>query len=323
MKTRVPSLESISDPHKSEKQEMEKGVRIFVHGLHPFTSKKDIIDGFSNTAAIYDVEFKSDRKTGKHRGYAFFSVRSKDIAERLIQKSHLIYGRKVHCDFKQVALENKIQNQKRRLFVGGLQSWATDQQITSFFENYGPVRAAYSIKTLDGRSKGFGYVDFENVSTANKVLEETELVFYGRAIEVRPYKGRARKNKNTRENNSPNHWGGTRSSFGQEEPNGAMQTHDYSQYCNQQIRQNDSFFQTEETNNMTNYQNVELKGANPVQNFARNTPGPLRCFMNCRGEKVIEMLHRVNSLMMLGEYKKAAGVFNQANYFLGNSGISI
>lgn len=80
---------------------------IFVHGLHPFTTREDIIETFSPLCTIHNLQFKRNPITGKHKGYAFFEVEDFETAQKLINMTHILHGRKIHCDFKNSDPEEK------------------------------------------------------------------------------------------------------------------------------------------------------------------------------------------------------------------------
>ncbi|MBO84314.1 MAG: RNA-binding protein, partial [Deltaproteobacteria bacterium] len=81
-----------------------------------------------------------------------------------------------------------------RLFVGGL-AWATDDDgLRAAFEQFGVVTDAKVITDRDsGRSRGFGFVTFEEEANAQEAVEamnETELD--GRTIKVNEARERSR-----------------------------------------------------------------------------------------------------------------------------------
>jgi len=85
-----------------------------------------------------------------------------------------------------------------KLFVGGLAFSLTDEELNEAFAKHGKVASAVIIKDRDtGRSKGFGFVEFENDEegkAAEKALHNTELG--GRTItvnEARPKEDRPRR----------------------------------------------------------------------------------------------------------------------------------
>ncbi len=88
-----------------------------------------------------------------------------------------------------------------KLFVGGLPFSTTDDELADIFAAHGTVASAKVITDRDsGRSKGFGFVEFENDEegkAAEKALNNSELG--GRTItvnEARPREERPRRDFN-------------------------------------------------------------------------------------------------------------------------------
>lgn len=85
-----------------------------------------------------------------------------------------------------------------KLFVGGLPFATTDEELADIFGAHGSVASAVVVKDRDtGRSKGFGFVEFENDDegkAAEKALHNSEVG--GRTItvnEARPREDRPRR----------------------------------------------------------------------------------------------------------------------------------
>jgi len=86
-----------------------------------------------------------------------------------------------------------------KLFVGGLPFATTDDELRELFEAHGKVASANVVRDREsGRSKGFGFVEFENEDegkAAEKALNGSEVG--GRSIsvaEARPKEDRPRNN---------------------------------------------------------------------------------------------------------------------------------
>jgi cold-inducible RNA-binding protein len=61
----------------------------------------------------------------------------------------------------------------KRLFVGGLPYTVNDQELGDLFSKYGSVVSAKVIVDKQtNRSKGFGFVEFENEEDAEKAIKE-------------------------------------------------------------------------------------------------------------------------------------------------------
>jgi RNA recognition motif-containing protein len=93
-----------------------------------------------------------------------------------------------------------------KLFVGGLPFSTTDEELGQLFSAHGTVASAAVIKDRDtGRSKGFGFVEFESDEegkAAEKALNGSDVG--GRSItvnEARPREERPRRDFNGGGNN--------------------------------------------------------------------------------------------------------------------------
>lgn len=76
--------------------------------------------------------------------------------------------------------------QANNLFVGSLAYATRDDSLKAFFETVGPVKSARVITERDsGRSKGFGFVEFENPEDNQKAIDQLNgKELDGRAITV-------------------------------------------------------------------------------------------------------------------------------------------
>lgn len=88
---------------------------------------------------------------------------------------------------------------KANLFIGSLAYATTDDSLKAFFEQVGAVASARVITDRDsGRSKGFGFVEFENEDDNQKAIDQLNgQELDGRAIAVsvaRPKEDRPRGN---------------------------------------------------------------------------------------------------------------------------------
>ncbi len=74
----------------------------------------------------------------------------------------------------------------KKLFVGAL-AWATDDDsLREFFEQFGTVASATVVRDRDSdRSRGFGFVEFENDEEAQRAIDEGDgQELDGRTIKV-------------------------------------------------------------------------------------------------------------------------------------------
>lgn len=89
-----------------------------------------------------------------------------------------------------------------KLFVGSLAYTTTDEELEEFFATQGTVTSAVVIKDRDsGRSKGFGFVEMEDVKAGQNAIKELDgKDLGGRQIsvsEARPREDRPRRDSNS------------------------------------------------------------------------------------------------------------------------------
>lgn len=75
----------------------------------------------------------------------------------------------------------------KKIFVGGISFATTEEAFTEAFSKAGKILSAVIIKDrATGRSKGFGFVEYEDEESANKAIEMyNNQEFDGRTIVVK------------------------------------------------------------------------------------------------------------------------------------------
>mmetsp|Transcript_21485 Transcript_21485/g.56024 ORF Transcript_21485/g.56024 Transcript_21485/m.56024 type:complete len:409 (+) Transcript_21485:138-1364(+) len=76
------------------------------------------------------------------------------------------------------------QCQSRKIFIGGLSSDTTTEDLRLHFARFGALADAVVLQWADGRSRGFGYVTFEEASAVAAVLR-TRHALGGRPVDVK------------------------------------------------------------------------------------------------------------------------------------------
>mgnify|MGYP000170856704 CR=1 FL=1 len=83
----------------------------------------------------------------------------------------------------------------KRLYIGNLEYSTTDEELKELFSGEGSVTYAKVIRSLDGKSKGFGFVEMGTEEEAAKAIEKlNQGNFKERTIvvsEARPQKSRS------------------------------------------------------------------------------------------------------------------------------------
>ena len=91
-------------------------------------------------------------------------------------------------EYTMAGTENPDERLKK-LFVGGLNRLTSDDELKRYFETYGDISDSVVIRDLDKKSRGFGYVTFENAEHVRDVLNDKNSkgphVIGGKEVEVK------------------------------------------------------------------------------------------------------------------------------------------
>ncbi|KAG0329969.1 hypothetical protein BGZ99_009413 [Dissophora globulifera] len=78
----------------------------------------------------------------------------------------------------------------KKLFVGNIAWGTTDQEVTEFFSQYGELKDVYFPKDPMGRTKGYGFIELEDVEADKAIEEANGREFNGRELRVDAATGR-------------------------------------------------------------------------------------------------------------------------------------
>jgi len=170
-------------------EEAERDSRtVFAYNLPIRATKGELYEFFETVGKVRDVRLISDRNSRKSKGFGYIEYYS---ADSVIPALHLsgtqFMGQTVMVQATQ-AEKNKTalptpntpsSAGPSRLYVGALHVDVTEDHLHSIFRPFGPIKFV-TIHTDDKtkRSKGFGFVQFDDSEDAKKALQ------YANALEV-------------------------------------------------------------------------------------------------------------------------------------------
>ena len=147
---------------------------LFTGGLSYKTTQEDLRTYFSKFGEIDKVEV-SRHPSGLSKGFAFVFFHSqKSVTRVLATKNHQMHSRRMDCQraktkHQKAEYHNMIKD--CRLFVGGLATRVTDEQLKRFCAGFGEIKTAYIIKDhSDSKSLGFGYALFKDPEVASRLV---------------------------------------------------------------------------------------------------------------------------------------------------------
>ncbi|KAJ8970024.1 hypothetical protein NQ314_001453 [Rhamnusium bicolor] len=172
---------------------------VFIKNLDRSIDNKAMYDTFSAFGNILSCKVAQD-ENGTSKGYGFVHFETEEAANKSIEKVNgmLLNGKKVYVGrFIPRKEREKELGEKAKLFtnvyVKNFGEDLSEDQLRIMFEKYGKITSYKIMSKDDGKSKGFGFVAFENPEAAETAVEA--LNGMGKEIlEGKPlYVGRAQK----------------------------------------------------------------------------------------------------------------------------------
>jgi polyadenylate-binding protein len=143
---------------------------LYIGDLDESIQEEFLYDFFSKFGAIHFVRIMRDTTTGKSRGYGFVNFinpRDAENAKQFAQYEKL--GKKqIRIMFKRPIKELTTD---ANLFVKNIDPTVTVRELHNHFINNGNVICAKIATNNEGKSLGYGYVQFEKPEDAEKALE--------------------------------------------------------------------------------------------------------------------------------------------------------
>lgn len=171
---------------------------VFIKNLDKSIDNKAMYDTFSAFGNILSCKVAQD-ENGESKGYGFVHFETEEAATKSIDKVNgmLLNGKKVFVGkFIPRKEREKELGEKAKLFtnvyVKNFGEDFTDEMLKDMFEKYGPITShKVMMNKDDGRSRGFGFVAFEDPESAERAVDELNgrEIVEGKTL----YVGRAQK----------------------------------------------------------------------------------------------------------------------------------
>ncbi|KAI3991138.1 hypothetical protein MKX01_022359 [Papaver californicum] len=148
---------------------------IFIKNLDKAIDHKALHDTFSTFGNILSCKIATDG-SGQSKGYGFVQYDKEESAQEAIDKLNgmllndkpVFVGPFLHKQERDSATsKTKFNN----VFVKNLAESTTDDELKEIFGEYGPITSAVVMRDGDGKSKCFGFVNFENPEDAANAVE--------------------------------------------------------------------------------------------------------------------------------------------------------
>ncbi|KAK6946081.1 Polyadenylate-binding protein/Hyperplastic disc protein [Dillenia turbinata] len=167
---------------------------IFIKNLDKAIDHKALHDTFSAFGNILSCKVATD-SSGQSKGYGFVQFDNEEAAQRAIEKLNgmLLNDKQVFVGpfLRKQERESAVDKTKfNNVFVKNLSESTTDEELKRIFGEFGAITSAVVMRDEDGKSKCFGFVNFENADDAARAVE----VLNGKKFDDKEwYVGKAQK----------------------------------------------------------------------------------------------------------------------------------
>ncbi|KAK6130831.1 hypothetical protein DH2020_035425 [Rehmannia glutinosa] len=148
---------------------------IFIKNLEKTIDNKALHDTFSSFGNILSCKIATD-PNGQSKGYGFVQFDTEEAAQNAIDKLNgmLINDKQVYVGhFLRKQERDTVFNRTKfnNVFVKNLAESTTDDDLKRIFGEYGTITSSVVMRDADGKSRCFGFVNFENADDAAKAVE--------------------------------------------------------------------------------------------------------------------------------------------------------
>eukprot|EP00286_Rhodomonas_abbreviata_P013215 CAMPEP_0181340828 /NCGR_PEP_ID=MMETSP1101-20121128/30062_1 /TAXON_ID=46948 /ORGANISM="Rhodomonas abbreviata, Strain Caron Lab Isolate" /LENGTH=715 /DNA_ID=CAMNT_0023452019 /DNA_START=131 /DNA_END=2278 /DNA_ORIENTATION=- len=146
---------------------------VFVRNLAPSVDNKGLYDTFSVFGNILSCKVATD-ETGAPKGYGYVHFETAEAAQDAISKFNgtCIDDMEVHVGLFMKRQDRAGQADWTNLYVKQFPTSWDEAKLKTTFEEFGAVSNVSITVDAEGKSKGFGFVNFAEHDSAAKALEE-------------------------------------------------------------------------------------------------------------------------------------------------------
>jgi len=175
---------NISDDASSNNGQEDAARKLFVGGLSWITTEDGLRHYFESIdLGVERVIIMRDKMTGRSRGFGFVTLSTSEDVDKAVRANLHLDGRKVEA--KRAIPKRDMDNHAKKIFVGGIPISLSNAEFRKYFEEFGRVLETQVMTDREsGRSRGFGFVTYEDERMAEKVLRTVHTI-HGKPVEVK------------------------------------------------------------------------------------------------------------------------------------------
>ncbi|KAJ0086686.1 hypothetical protein Patl1_07968 [Pistacia atlantica] len=167
---------------------------VFIKNLDVSIDNKALQDTFAAFGNVLSCKVALD-STGQSKGYGFVQFENEEAAQNAIQRLNgmLLNDKQVYVGLfvrRQERAHKSVSPKFTNVYVNNLSEMTTDEDLKKVFGRYGTITSAIVVKDSNGKSRCFGFVNFQIADSAAAAVEKLNGTTNGDKVW---YVGRAQK----------------------------------------------------------------------------------------------------------------------------------
>ncbi|OMP01738.1 hypothetical protein CCACVL1_03012 [Corchorus capsularis] len=164
---------------------------VFIKNLDLSIDNKALHDTFAAFGNVLSCKVVTDN-SGQSKGFGYVQFESEEAAQHAIDRLNgmLINDKQVYVG-KHIRRQERLPNMTPKftnVYVKNLSEKTTDEDLKEVFEAYGTITSAVVMTDQNGKSRGFGFVNFQSTDAAavavenlNGIVNDDKVWYVGRA----------------------------------------------------------------------------------------------------------------------------------------------
>ncbi|CAF1647940.1 unnamed protein product [Rotaria sp. Silwood1] len=245
----------------NDELEPEQKRKVFIGSLSYRIDENTFRDYWTQFGTVLNSTILRDRE-GHSRGFGFVTFDNSASVDAVMKaRPHTLDNRVVEPKRavpREASHKPDMQLAIKKLYLGGIKEPLTEDDLKDYFSKYGNIINVTVTKDRDGKYRGYGFIEFDDYDSVDKIILEKNHIVCGHQIDVQ----KAQSKDNTQRSG-----GNIRSRPG---PSSSMSRPNYNRGYNnyQQNRFNDSYGQMS-NNNYSGYNSNFNEGNNNRPTFGQ------------------------------------------------------
>ncbi|KAG9245683.1 hypothetical protein BJ878DRAFT_500334 [Calycina marina] len=157
---------------------------VFVQQLAARLRTKDLINFFTKVGPVKEAQIVKDRVSGRSKGVGYVEFKNEESVPAAIQLTgQKLLGIPIIAQLTEAEKNRQVRNPEatsnnpnsipfHRLYVGNIHFSITESDLQNVFEPFGELEFVQLQKEEQGRSRGYGFVQFRDPAQAREALEK-------------------------------------------------------------------------------------------------------------------------------------------------------